>query len=31
MALWQFMNEMVIDDTYLEGGSFLAGSVLLCN
>lgn len=31
MAVWQFMNEMVIDDTHLEGESFLAGSELLCN
>lgn len=31
MAVWQFVNEMVIDDTFLEGESFLAGSELLCN
>lgn len=30
-ALWQFMNEMVIHNTYLEGGSFLTGSELLSN
>lgn len=31
MAVWQLMNEMVMDDTYLEGESFLPGSELLCN
>lgn len=30
-ALWQFMSEMVGDDTGLKGRSFSAVSGLLCN
>lgn len=30
MALWQFMNEMALDNIVLEG-AFLAGSEMLCN